>query len=1451
MSPELRNIRPRDMVGIRLRLASPEEIKAWSRGEVTKGETINYRTQKPEPGGLFCEKIFGPVKDYQCSCGKYKGPRFKGITCDRCGVEVTSSQVRRERMGHIELAVPVAHIWYYRVTPSPIALLLDMKVNDLEAVLHYDAYVVLETRSEWENAFFEMRDLLNLYTHRLRNEALYDLADKFAAKAARIPEKEVHEAMVLKEWEYRLLRHGLRNFMAEEIAELEKLAESHPGLSEIAEELKNHMGYDVKAEMGAEPIRKLLAKLTPERLLEIQAELRSQLQFEKKATERTRILKKIKVVDAFIQSGNRPEHMILTVLPVIPPDLRPLVPLEGNRYATSDVNDLYRRVISRNNRLKYLMEIRAPELILNNEKRLLQEAVDALLDNARRRRPVTGKGGRKLKSLSDNLRGKKGLLRRNLLGKRVDYSGRSVIVVGPHLKLHQVGLPKEMAIELFRPMVERKLEEKGIAANIREARRMLQERNEEIWAILEEITRNHPVFLNRAPTLHRPSIQAFEPVLVEGKAIQLHPLVCTAYNADFDGDQMAVFVPILPEAQLEAYMLVLAPHNIISPAHGRPLASASQDMVIGINYLTKVRPNARGTGRVFYSVEELAYAVGQGYVDRLALVKLPAREAFFQKHRVLHTARGQSGPMPESGYIETTYGRIQFNEIIPEALGYFNYEFGKKDIASLVLQVFRKHGTRRTAEFLEAMKALGFHYATQSGLTFGMTDMVVPEEKEIIIREAFKEVEKIERAARRGIISKAERYQKILDVWTRATDQVKDAMIRAMARSQDGFNPIHMMVHSGARGNVDQVRQVAGMRGLMARPTKSKDVLGDFIETPIISNFREGLSVLEYFISTHGARKGLSDTALKTADAGYLTRKLVDVAHEVVVVEEDCGTPQGRRMRALKDGDVVIEPLSERIVGRVAAATVRHPETKEVLVPEGEVITPELAEKIDQAGVDEVVVRSVLYCASRRGVCAKCYGWNLATGRMVEIGEAVGVIAAQSIGEPGTQLTLRTFHTGGAAERVTQEPLIRAPFSGTVRLENIRVIERQDGERIVLSKQGRLILAAEDRRREFEIPHGAFLRVTDGETVERGTVLAEWEVYALPVIVTRAGVLRYQGLVEGITLKESVEAGRVERIVQIDRQRRHFPEAHVVDPQTGEVLEVIPLVEGARLIVQEGEEVHPGDVIARLPREVGQTRDITGGLPRVTELFEARTPKNKALISEISGRVKVTLDREKKVHVVQVIGRNRQKEYTVPYGRYLLVADGEWIEAGTPITTGPVDPKDLLRVKGKSFVQEFLMDQIQQVYRTSGVSINDKHIEVIVRQMSRKVRVEKPGHTPFVTGDIVDQAVIAEINRKVIQEGGKPAQTRPVLLGLSRTALNTESFISAASFQETTKVLAQAAIAGKVDHLRGLKENVIVGNLIPAGTGTRRFQRIQTEVPEEVKQVEVLDFEIEEEKEVA
>jgi len=1383
------DISPVSLKGISISLASPEDIMLWSYaerkgrergeeglGEVLFPETINYRTQRPEKQGLFCERIFGPTKDYECACGHYKGKRYAGITCEKCGVEVTTSQVRRERMGYIKLAVPVAHIWFYKVPPSIIATLLDVNKVDLEDVLYYDAYIVTDPG-----------------------------------------DTPLEKGQILSETEYR--------------------------------ESREKFGPNAfTAEMGAPPIKRLLEELYQEttfsdgrrmtNLEKLYIELKTHLKVERSAMKRTRILKKLRIVEAFLNSGNNPAWMILDVLPVIPPDLRPLVPLEGGRYATSDLNDLYRHVISRNNRLKHMIEIRAPEIILRNEKRMLQEAVDALLDNSRRKKPVVGRGGRKLKSLSDILRGKHGRLRRNLLGKRVDYSGRSVIVVGPELKLNQAGLPKEMAVELFKPFIERKLEDSGLAKSSKSARKLLQRRHEGVWEMLEDVTRRHPIWLNRAPTLHRVSVQAFDPVLVEGKAIKIHPLVCTAFNADFDGDQMAVHVPISIEAQAESYYLLYAPHNIMSPAHGKPLAAPSKDMVAGLSYLTKPRRFEGEPVRSFSDWNEALVAHESGLVDLNSPILVMLRE----DGDPLDTAPGGRF-VP----VKTTVGRLIFNTILPpelrSKLGYLNETQDKKSIQNLVAHCFRLIGTPGTTELLDSLKDVGFQYATVSALTFGIDDLLIPQSKSKILKAAFEEVEKVNELFMRGELSRAERYQNILDIWTRATEEVKRELSKCMAEDRDGFNPIHLIVTSGARGNMDQVRQLAGMRGLMARPVK-KGEIGDLIETPILSSLKEGLSSIEYFISTHGSRKSLSDTALKTANAGHLTRRLVDVAQEVTITEEDCGTVQGRRMTALKEGETVIKPLSERIVGRVAFDDITDPETGELIVAEGQEIDEEAAERIEAAGIDEVTIRSVLYCEAERGLCAKCYGRNLATGRPVEIGEAVGVMAAQSIGEPGTQLTLRTFHTGGVSERIAQQAAHIATFNGKVEFRGL-ILAGKKKVKSALSRKGVIVLRDETGKREkhYNVPYGSKVFVSDGQSVERGTVLCEWEPYALPILVSKRGRLKLVDVVPNITLRETVEENKVEYVILVSRQRRLYPKAVILDERSGEVLEEVALVHESRLagkaieaIKSDGGElplVEEGDVIAKVSAGIAKTRDITGGLPRVEELFEARSPADKAVVSEIAGVVSIE-SLEKGVFKIKIVPKKGEPvSYDIPYGRYLLVGDGESVEAGEPLTTGSIDPHDLLRIRGKEYVQEYLFDQIQEVYRLSGVEIDDKHIEIIVRQMLRKVKIEDPGDTRFLPGDLVDLARVKEENAKVVASGGMPAQHKVVLLGITRAALSTDSFIAAASFQDTTKVLSMAAISGATDDLRGLKENVIVGSIIPAGTGAPRFRQIILEAERE------------------
>ncbi len=1348
---------PKDVLSVNLKLASPDMIRSWSYGEVKKAETINYRTQKPERDGLFCERIFGPVKDYECACGKYRGKRYKGIICDRCGVEVTSSHVRRERMGHIELEVPVAHIWYYKVPPSIVGILLDASIRELEQVLYYDSYIVTDPGTF----------------------------------------KDLRAGMVLTEKEYEDRR----------------------------KEIENDKSKFFEAEMGAEPIEKILSSLNMEELF---SRLKAQINIEKSIYAKSKLLKKLGLVESFMNSGARPEWMILHAIPVIPPDLRPLVPLDGGRFATSDLNNLYRRVITRNNRLKNLKQLHAPQIILRNEMRMLQESVDALLDNSRRRKPVVGRGGRKLKSLSDALRGKKGLLRRNLLGKRVDYSGRSVIVVGPELKLHQVGLPKEMVVELFKPMVEHRLEESGLAESIRTARKLLQEKHEGVWELLEEITADHPVMLNRAPTLHRVSIQAFHPVLVEGKAIRLHPLVCNAFNADFDGDQMAVYVPTSLEAQVEANTIMLSPNNILSPANGKPLASPTKDMVIGLNYLTKIKDNSMGSGQTFSGFEEVNFAYKNKKLDLHSLIKVP-----------------WNGKL-----IETTPGRIFFNEIVPSEMRFINEAMDKKKLQNIVLESYKKLGIGRTARFLDDLKDMGFLYSTISGVTFGMDDLIVPAEKEKIILSALKEIERIERAFKKRYISKVERYQKILDTWTRTADEVKDRMMEVLEKNRQGFNPIFMMVNSGARGNVDQVKQLAGMRGLMARPKRSKEMLGELIETPIISNFKDGLKVLEYFISTHGARKGLSDTALKTADAGHLTRRLVDVAQSVVITEEDCGTITGRKITALKDGETIIESLKERIVGRVALDDIEDPETGDIIVAEGNEIDEVSAENIEKAGIEEVWVRSVLHCEAKHGVCAKCYGRNLASNRMVEIGESVGIMAAQSIGEPGTQLTLRTFHTGGTAERIAEESMIRAPFAGKVRFVNLSIADTKGGK-IALSKKAYVFIEDDkgNKSRKYVVEHGALIHVNDGDRVEKNQAICEWEPYSFPIMAKKAGRVKFVDIIEGVTVKDLIEEDKIEKNIELDRYKRYYPRIIIYDKETDKPLDEINLVRDARLSVSDGEDVLPGDVLAKVPREAGRTRDITGGLPKVEQLFEARAPKDKALVAEISGVVSISSLGKGIIRVAIKSVSGEERLYNVPFGRYFLVGDGEYIEAGEPITTGAIDPHDLLKIKGKEYVQEFLLDKIQQVYRLSGVKIDDRHIEIIVRQMMRKVQVQDPGDTPLIVGNIVDLSQIKEINTETERRGGEPAKYKPILLGITRSSLNTESFLAAASFQETTKILAMAAIEGKKDKLTGLKENVIIGNLIPAGTGLKEFRKIKLLAEEEEKKVSEEDISTKEKEE--
>lgn len=1326
-----------DFDSLRLRLASPETIRSWSSGEVIKPETINYRTQKPEKDGLFCERIFGPVKDYECNCGKYKRVRYKGIVCDRCGVEVTLSSVRRHRMGHIELAVPVAHTLFYQVPPSKIGLILDLTINQVETILNYEVYIVIQPGA----SPFKKMDLLD-------------------------------------EDQYR----------------------------EVLE--RRYEGFE--ADTGAVALKKLLASIE---LDDLAADLRARIKHE--TSRRFSLLRRLRVVEAFRNSGARPEWMILDVLPVIPPDLRPLVPLEGGRYATSDLNDLYKRVIVRNNRLKHLMSIRTPEIILKNEKRMLQDAVDALFLNESRPKPVRGKAGRPLKSLCEALRGKQGRFRRNLLGKRVDYSGRSVIVVDPTLKLHQCSLPKEMALELFKPMILRRLEERKLADSERGAKLMYRQEAPEVWEVLEEVTKDHPVLLNRAPTLHRVSIEAFYPVLSEHRAIGIHPLVCPPFNADFDGDTMSVHVPVTPEGILEAAVLMLAPHNILSPAHGKPLMVPSQDIVAGIYYITKTKPGEPkpvGSFDDFHTV----------------------RSAFDLNEFDLHewiSFRYQGK------FILTTVGRVIFNAVLPEGLRFVNDTVPKEKLVGLIDRCARTLGLDVTVKLLDDLKDLGFEMATKSGLSIGMDDVVVPKEKQKILERSDEEVRKVQKAYDRGLMTESEKYNKIVNIWTLATAEVEEALMERLRQDQDGFNPVYMLIDSGARGSRTQAAQLGGMRGLMAKPQR-RTVGEEVIETPIKSSFREGLSVWEYFISTHGARKGLTDTALKTAEAGYLTRRLVDVAQDVVITMEDCGTIVGQEVTALREGSDIIEPLNERIAGRFALDDIVNPVTKEVIVRAGEEITDQAAEEIENCGIEMVRVRSVLTCEAPNGLCVKCYGRNMATGRIVEIGEAVGIVAAQSIGEPGTQLTLKTFHVGGVASRVAEQTKAFARFAGKIKFENLTVSRRSDGELTTLA-QGKIMLLSSERQIPYSVPVGALIRVEDGQEVKEGDVLFEWEPYSISLLVQVKGKIKFKDIEVGRTLREDIDkqTDRMQRIIIEDRLRKLHPMIEIMD-ERGKVVDRCPLPAGSYLMVEDGQSVMPGDVLARLVREMARTRDITGGLPKVAELFEAKRVKSPAVISEIDGTVEVGEPKEGK-RLVRVISEGGTvKEYDIPYGKYLLVQTGDRVKAGDKLCEGSVDPHDVLKVKGWLAVQEFLTNQIQAVYRLQKVKINDKHISIIVRQMLRKVRIEEAGDSNFIEGEIVERRRVLEENERLLAEGLRPASYQPILLGITRAALLTESFLSAASFQETTRVLSEAAIQGREDKLRGLKENVIVGRLIPAGTGFREFSRIKLVTAEEEKQQE-------------
>ncbi|HEX8160902.1 MAG TPA: DNA-directed RNA polymerase subunit beta' [Pyrinomonadaceae bacterium] len=1346
---------------IRISLASPEKIRQWSHGEVTKPETINYRTFKPERDGLFCARIFGPVTDWECLCGKYKRMKHRGVVCDKCGVEVTQAKVRRERLGHIELASPCSHVWFFKGLPSRIGHLLDIPLRELEKVLYFESYIVIDPG----DAPVKERELLTDERYR---ELMRDYPGQFVAK------------------------------------------------------------------MGAEAIKELLAAVKVE---ELSGELRVRMKEENSQQKKLKFSKRLKVVTSFLKSGNQPNWMILDVIPVIPPELRPLVPLDGGRFATSDLNDLYRRVINRNNRLKKLMELRAPEVIVRNEKRMLQEAVDALFDNGRRGRVLRGVNNRPLKSLSDTLKGKQGRFRQNLLGKRVDYSGRSVIVVGPELKLHQCGLPKKMALELFKPFIYNQLEKQGYAATIKQAREMVDRQEPVVWDILEEVIREHPVLLNRAPTLHRLGIQAFEPVLVEGKAIKIHPLVCTAFNADFDGDQMAVHIPLSPEAQIEAAVLMLASNNILSPASGQPIAVPSQDIVLGCYYLTRERAGSKGEGRVFASSDEVLLALDAKEVTTQTPIKLRLQGDFVDLTQEHDTQDVMRGVVQEniSRVINTTVGRVIFNDAIPEGLPFLNGTFKKKGLQSLVSFCHLRLGHEMTVKMLDDLKNLGFLYATRAGISIGIDDLVTPDAKKVLVGKAERDVIEVDKQYRDGVITNLERYNKVIAIWSEVTDKVAKEMFKAMderEKASNELNPILIMSDSGARGTAQQIRQLAGMRGLMAKPS------GEIIETPIRSNFREGLNVLQYFISTHGARKGLADTALKTADSGYLTRRLVDVAQDVIISEPDCATLKGISSIAIIEGGEEIESLRDRIVGRTANEDVVDPVEGRVIVASNEEITEDLAAEIQRSGVQRVRIRSVLTCESRRGCCIKCYGRNLATGRPVDIGEAVGVIAAQSIGEPGTQLTMRTFHIGGTA-RLEEQSKHEARQDGTIKYVELNVVKNRRGEIIAMNRNGALTII-DQRGREvarYQIVYGAHILVEDGAKVTEDQLLATWDPFTFAILTEVAGHVKFQDLKEGVTVDEEVDevTGQARLVVKDSPDEKKQPRLEIRSG-SNKVLKTYQMPVRANLMVTDGVDVEPGDVIAKIPRETTKTKDITGGLPRVVELFEARKPRETAIMSEIDGIIKLGPIAKGKRKIIVVGDDAEEREYDIPRGTHINVQEGDRVRAGEALMDGPLNPHDILRVLGMNRLQEYLTNEIQEVYRLQGVNINDKHIEVIVRQMLRWVKISDVGDTDFLLDEQVDRFRFTDENARVIGEGGQPASAEPLLLGITKASLSTDSFISAASFQETTRVLTEAAISGRVDHLRGLKENVIMGRLIPAGTGMEFYRNVKIDRDETVDQ---------------
>jgi len=1340
--------KPKDPIrfnAIKMSIASPEKIASWSHGEVKKPETINYRTFKPERDGLFCAKIFGPVKDYECLCGRYKRMKHRGVVCEKCGVEVIQSKVRRERMGHITLAAPVAHIWFLKSLPSRIGNVIDLSLKELEKVLYFESWIVLDPK----DTPLKKKELLT-------EERYVECREKY----------------------------GADGFVAG---------------------------------IGAEAARVLLQEMN---LDELDAELRAELKEATSDTKRKKLTKRLRVVEALRKSGNRPEWMILTTIPVIPPDLRPLVPLEGGRFATSDLNDLYRRVINRNNRLKRLMELNAPEIIIRNEKRMLQEAVDVLFDNGRRGRAITGSNKRPLRSLSDMLKGKQGRFRQNLLGKRVDYSGRSVITVGPDLRLHQCGLPKKMALELFKPFIYNRLMEKGYVTTVKSAKKMVERETPEVWDALDEVVREYPVILNRAPTLHRLGMQAFEPVLIEGKAIQLHPLVCTAFNADFDGDQMAVHVPLSIEAQVESRVLMMSTNNILSPAHGKPIIVPSQDIVLGLYYMTRARSESRGTGTTFSGPEEVRQAFDAGEVDLQAKVKVRMNG---------HLA-------------ETTVGRVLLYEIVPKEIPFevINKVMNKKEVANLIDYCYRSCGDKATVILADRLKDTGFRYATVSGASIAIHNMVIPAGKRDIVAKADKDVLEVQRQYMDGLITDGERYNKVIDIWAQATEKVAAEMLSSIGseeieladgrkRSLESFNPIYMMADSGARGSAAQIRQLAGMRGLMAKPS------GEIIETPITANFSEGLTVLQYFISTHGARKGLADTALKTANSGYLTRRLVDVAQDCTISEDDCRTLDGIFVQALVEGGEIIETAGERVLGRVALEDIMDPFTGEVIVKANEEIDEALAKKLDDAGIERVQIRSVLTCKSKFGVCAKCYGRDLAHGHLVNIGEAVGIIAAQSIGEPGTQLTMRTFHIGGTA-KFEEHSTLEARHDGTLKFVNLHWVKRGK-DLVVMNRNGEIhVLDEEGRNRgKYPVPYGAHIKVGENAKIKRGDRIAEWDPFSIPILAEVAGTVKYGDIIEGKTVQEQVDevTGLSRKVITEFADADLRPRISIKDkegktakvPGTGSTARYLLSV-GVNIGVNEGDRVEAGDIIAKIPRETTKTKDITGGLPRVAELFEARKPKEFAVISEIDGVVSFGKDVKGRRRVIVTPEVGDKKEYLIPKGKHITVQEGDRVTAGEPLMDGASNPHDLLSIKGEKELARYLVDEVQEVYRLQGVKINDKHIEIIVRQMLRRVRVTDPGDTNFLADEQVEKGRFQEENDRVIEKGGRPAVGEPILLGITKASLSTQSFISAASFQETTRVLTEAALAGKIDYLRGIKENVIMGRLIPAGSGLPLYKKL-------------------------